>query len=97
MIFRARIAGWPPVRSMRQKSLEVVESSRKYVKVSADGAPYLRKLDLEMYKSYQELLRALEQMFRSLTISGQYYIELCFLAKMVIRLPFFILVNDIEK
>ncbi|XP_068328117.1 auxin-induced protein IAA4-like [Pyrus communis] len=68
---KARIAGWPPVRSMRQKSLVVVESSRKYVKVSADGAPYLRKLDLEMYKSYQELLRALEQMFPSLTISGK--------------------------
>ncbi|KAM1155345.1 hypothetical protein ACFX13_026846 [Malus domestica] len=65
---KARIIGWPPVRSMRQKALVVVESSRKNVKVSADGAPYLRKLDLEEYKSYQELLTALDQMFTSLTI-----------------------------
>lgn len=82
VIFRARIVGWPPVRSMRQKVLVVVRSIRKYVKVSADGAPYLRKLDLEMYRSYQELLRALERMFPipSSTISGRYYIELGFLA-----------------
>ncbi|KAK4382699.1 Auxin-induced protein AUX28 [Sesamum angolense] len=26
-----------------------------FVKVSMDGAPYLRKVDLKMYKSYQEL------------------------------------------
>ncbi|KAM1932761.1 hypothetical protein ACFX15_017159 [Malus domestica] len=56
---------------MRQKALVVVRSIRKYVKVSADGAPYLRKLDLEMYRSCQELLRALERMFPSLTISGK--------------------------
>ncbi|CAN6699592.1 unnamed protein product [Malus baccata var. baccata] len=43
-------------------------NSRKNVKVSADGAPYLRKLDLEEYKSYQQLLTALDQMFTSLTI-----------------------------
>ncbi|KAM2407304.1 hypothetical protein ACFX1X_026507 [Malus domestica] len=57
---------------MRQKALVVVESSRKNVKVSADGAPYLRKLDLEEYKSYQELLTALDQMFTSLTICRKY-------------------------
>ncbi|XP_056697579.1 auxin-induced protein 22D [Spinacia oleracea] len=35
-----------------------------YVKVSMDGAPYLRKIDLKQYKDYKELLRALEAMFK---------------------------------
>lgn len=35
----------------------------KYVKVAVDGAPYLRKVDLEMYGSYQQLLGSLEDMF----------------------------------
>jgi len=76
LIFRARVVGWPPVRSLRQKAL--VESKMKskstYVKVGADGAPYLRKLDLDMYKSYQELLRALDQMFPSFITSGEHNI-----------------------
>lgn len=36
-----------------------------------DGAPYLRKVDLKMYKSYQDLSTALEKMFSSFT-SGEY-------------------------
>ena len=39
-----------------------------FVKVSLDGAPYLRKVDLKMYKSYQELSDALGNMFNSFTI-----------------------------
>ncbi|XP_020212130.1 auxin-responsive protein IAA16 isoform X1 [Cajanus cajan] len=38
-----------------------------FVKVSMDGAPYLRKVDLKMYKSYQELSDALAKMFSSFT------------------------------
>ncbi|KAL6505179.1 Iaa16p [Orobanche gracilis] len=38
------------------------------VKVSMDGAPYLRKVDLRMYKTYQELYDALGKMFSSFTI-----------------------------
>lgn len=71
-VIRARVVGWPPVRSLRQKAL--VESKSTYVKVGADGAPYLRKLDLDMYKSYHELLRALDQMFPSFTTSGEHNI-----------------------
>ena len=41
-----------------------------FVKVSLDGAPYLRKVDLKMYKSYQELSKALEKMFSSFTIGS---------------------------
>lgn len=39
-----------------------------FVKVSMDGAPYLRKVDLKMYRSYQDLYLALEKMFSSFTI-----------------------------
>jgi hypothetical protein len=35
-----------------------------YVKVSMAGAPYLRKIDLKVYKSYSELLIALENLFK---------------------------------
>ncbi|XP_068647343.1 auxin-responsive protein IAA1-like [Aristolochia californica] len=62
---KAQVVGWPPVRSLRKN---VVKSGCKYVKVAVDGAPYLRKVDLEMYRSYQELLNALEEMFSCLTI-----------------------------
>lgn len=41
-----------------------------FVKVSLDGAPYLRKVDLKMYRSYQQLSKALENMFSSFTIIG---------------------------
>ncbi|TVU35549.1 hypothetical protein EJB05_17445, partial [Eragrostis curvula] len=41
-----------------------------YVKVSMDGAPYLRKVDLKMYSSYEDLSMALEKMF-SCFITGQ--------------------------
>ena len=43
-------------------------SSAAFVKVSMDGAPYLRKVDLKLYKSYQELSDALGKMFSSFTI-----------------------------
>ncbi|XVF42193.1 hypothetical protein PTKIN_Ptkin01aG0340300 [Pterospermum kingtungense] len=41
-----------------------------FVKVSMDGAPYLRKVDLKLYKSYQELSDALGNMFISFTIGN---------------------------
>ncbi|KAJ6833031.1 auxin-responsive protein IAA1-like [Iris pallida] len=56
---KAQVVGWPPVRSFRKNALK----SCKYVKVAVDGAPYLRKVDLETYSGYQKLLTALEEMF----------------------------------
>lgn len=56
--------GWPPLRPSRKKMMKAF----KYVKVAVDGAPYLRKVDLEIYSSYQQLLAALEEMFTCLTI-----------------------------
>ncbi|XP_010522505.1 PREDICTED: auxin-responsive protein IAA4-like [Tarenaya hassleriana] len=65
---KAQIVGWPPVRSYRKNSLQPKKSESEgqgiYVKVSMDGAPYLRKIDLTTYKGYPELLKALESMFK---------------------------------
>ncbi|CAL5353709.1 unnamed protein product [Camellia sinensis] len=64
---KAQVVGWPPVRSYRKNCFQQKKSegdgSGMYVKVSMDGAPYLRKIDLKIYQSYQELLKALENMF----------------------------------
>lgn len=38
-----------------------------FVKVSMDGAPYLRKVDLKMYNSYKDLSIALKKMFSTFT------------------------------
>jgi auxin-responsive protein IAA len=72
---RAQVVGWPPIRSYRKNCLQPKKNDRvdgagMYVKVSVDGAPYLRKIDLKVYRSYPELLKALEDMFK-LTI-GKY-------------------------
>ncbi|XP_044485023.1 auxin-induced protein 22B-like [Mangifera indica] len=66
-VSKAQIVGWPPIRSYRKNTLQPkkteVEAPGIYVKVSMDGAPYLRKIDLKVYKGYPELLKALENMF----------------------------------
>lgn len=77
--FRAQVIGWPPVRSFRKNTLTVQKSNDEekekltsgvaaFVKVSLDGAPYLRKVDLNMYKTYKELSDALGNLFSSFTI-----------------------------
>lgn len=85
---RAQVVGWPPVRSFRKNMFVAQkrsgeESSEKnspinhpisFVKVSMDGAPYLRKVDLKMYNSYPQLSDALGKMFSSFTI-GNYYLH----------------------
>ncbi|KAI3459452.1 hypothetical protein Pfo_016115 [Paulownia fortunei] len=70
---KAQIVGWPPLRCYRKNNLQVKNTESEtgiYVKVSMDGAPYLRKIDLKVYNGYPELLKALESMFK-LTI-GDY-------------------------
>lgn len=81
---KAQVVGWPPVRSFRKNILAIQKSSNNseesensklsgngsFVKVSMDGAPYLRKVDLKMYKSYQDLSDALANMFSSFTIGN---------------------------
>lgn len=80
---KAQVVGWPPIRSFRKNTMasssaknngeteEKSVSACLYVKVSMDGAPYLRKVDLQIYKNYMELSSALEKMF-SCFITGQY-------------------------
>eukprot|EP00252_Welwitschia_mirabilis_P014247 TRINITY_DN31346_c0_g1_i1.p1 TRINITY_DN31346_c0_g1~~TRINITY_DN31346_c0_g1_i1.p1 ORF type:complete len:351 (-),score=48.60 TRINITY_DN31346_c0_g1_i1:661-1713(-) len=79
---KAQVVGWPPIRSFRRNSLAAnprptedtdsrMGSNALYVKVSMEGAPYLRKVDLKMYNRYQDLCLALEKMFSCFTI-GQY-------------------------
>ncbi|KAE8704764.1 Auxin-induced protein AUX28 [Hibiscus syriacus] len=76
---KAQVVGWPPVRSYRKNVMagnkntgeeNEKASSAVFVKVSMDGAPYLRKVDLKMYKSYQELSDALAKMFSSFTMGN---------------------------
>ncbi|KAJ8552976.1 hypothetical protein K7X08_020369 [Anisodus acutangulus] len=75
-VAKAQVVGWPPVRSFRKNILASQKSGQEsdkidnaaLVKVSMDGAPYLRKVDLNMYNNYQELSDALAKMFSSFTI-----------------------------
>ncbi|KAK4280910.1 hypothetical protein QN277_012465 [Acacia crassicarpa] len=79
---KEQVVGWPPIRSFRKNSMasnpqkngdDEAEAEAKggclYVKVSMDGAPYLRKVDLKNFTSYRLLSSALEKMFRCFTIS----------------------------
>ncbi|MED6177433.1 Auxin-induced protein aux22 [Stylosanthes scabra] len=59
---KAQVVGWPPVCSYRKKN-SMNEATKMYVKVSMDGAPFLRKIDLGMHKGYSELALALEKLF----------------------------------
>ncbi|XP_061972960.1 auxin-responsive protein IAA16-like isoform X2 [Populus nigra] len=81
---KAQVVGWPPIRSFRKNVMAVQKNGNDegekasssgttgaaFVKVSMDGAPYLRKVDLKLYKSYRELSDALGKMFSSFTIGN---------------------------
>ncbi|XWS13765.1 hypothetical protein CRYUN_Cryun36dG0066200 [Craigia yunnanensis] len=80
---KAQVVGWPPVRSYRKNIMANQKNSSEesekassgsgsaaFVKVCMDGAPYLRKVDLKMHKSYQELSDALAKMFSSFTMGN---------------------------
>lgn len=79
-IAKAQVVGWPPIRSYRKNTLtcnlgkngEDGEGKSGagclFVKVSMEGAPYLRKVDLKNYSNYMDLSSALEKMFSCFTI-----------------------------
>lgn len=81
---RAQVVGWPPIRQSRKNSLattskngnevDAKSGSDLFVKVSMDGAPYLRKIDLSTYRAYQELSSGLEKMFNCIIIGELYLI-----------------------
>jgi len=56
-----QVVGWPPVCSYRKKNS--VNEAKMYVKVSMDGAPFLRKIDLAMHKGYSDFAFALDNFF----------------------------------
>ncbi|KAL4301894.1 hypothetical protein GQ457_10G016700 [Hibiscus cannabinus] len=61
---KAQVVGWPPVRSCRKNE------RFKYVKVGMDGAPYLRKVNLQGYSNYQDLFQDLNNLFNCSTIGA---------------------------
>ncbi|XP_038702301.1 auxin-responsive protein IAA9-like [Tripterygium wilfordii] len=76
---KAQVVGWPPIRSFRKNTLATSSKNNDevdgkpgpgplFVKVSMDGAPYLRKVDLRTCSTYQALSSALEKMFGCFTI-----------------------------
>ncbi|KAK4361915.1 hypothetical protein RND71_017156 [Anisodus tanguticus] len=74
---KAQVVGWPPIRSFRKNTLATKKNDGEgksgasnclYVKVSMDGAPYLRKVDIKTYRNYAELSSALEKMFSCFSI-----------------------------
>ncbi|XP_043700352.1 auxin-induced protein 22C-like [Telopea speciosissima] len=72
---KSQIVGWPPVCSYRKKSnaaaaAESHETGKLYVKVSMDGAPFLRKIDLKTHKGYSDLALAFQHLFASYGIGG---------------------------
>lgn len=58
----------------KESSSEQSESGAVFVKVSMDGAPYLRKVDLRMYNSYHDLSDALTKMFSSFSTIGTFFL-----------------------
>lgn len=58
---KSPVVGWPPVGSYRRRNS--MSEPKIYVKVSMDGAPFLRKVDLGLQKDYSELASALEKLF----------------------------------
>lgn len=79
-----QVVGWPPVCSYRKKNSlneksDGFEASKMYVKVSMDGAPFLRKIDMSMHKGYADLALALEMLFGCFGNIGEYHIffKLC--------------------
>ncbi|KAG0485961.1 hypothetical protein HPP92_010040 [Vanilla planifolia] len=73
------VVGWPPIRSYRKNTLannpEKIKEDAEgkqglgslFVKVSMDGAPYLRKVDLKTYSNYREMSSELGNMFSCFT------------------------------
>ncbi|XP_050372715.1 auxin-responsive protein IAA27-like isoform X1 [Argentina anserina] len=79
---RAQVVGWPPIRSFRKNSMASIPTKKNddvegkmgegclYVKVSMDGAPYLRTVDRKTYGSYVDLSLSFEKMFSCFTIGN---------------------------
>ncbi|KAI9191675.1 hypothetical protein LWI28_011845 [Acer negundo] len=72
-VMKAQVVGWPPVRSSRKKSLEMSKLVKvhgcRWSTVSAQTAKWICTCTLGT--SYQQLFRALEQIFTCFTIHAK--------------------------
>ncbi|KAJ4870531.1 Auxin-responsive protein IAA19 [Raphanus sativus] len=70
---KTQVVGWPPVCSYRRKNSCKEVSTTKvglgYVKVSMDGIPYLRKMDLGSSQGYDDLAFALDKLFHGIGVA----------------------------
>lgn len=70
---KSAAVGWPPVCSYRKRSIgnekECIEASKRLVKISMDGVPFLRKIDVNCYQQYSDLTSAVENLFSCSGIS----------------------------
>ncbi|MCD7450926.1 Iaa19p [Datura stramonium] len=57
------VVGWPPVCAYRRKNNNGEGWKKMYVKVSMDGAPFLRKVDLSTHKDYTGFVMDLQNLF----------------------------------
>lgn len=64
------VVGWPPVCLYRKRTI-----TKMYVKVSMDGAPFLRKIDVNRFKGYSDFVLALENLFGL----GRFFADLLYL------------------
>ncbi|MCL7032328.1 hypothetical protein MKW94_008730 [Papaver nudicaule] len=72
---KIQIVGWPPVcpNGKRSKTREQDDSvPQLYVKVSMDGAPYLRKVDLNIHKEYSDLAQVFDNLFGCFNADSEY-------------------------
>lgn len=58
----SRVVGWPPIRRSCRKN-DTMSKRRVFVKVSMDGVPYLRNVDLNTFCNYRDLWSELQKMF----------------------------------
>lgn len=81
------VVGWPPVCSYRKKNSfneKDATNSKMYLKVSMDGAPFLRKIDMSMHTAYPDLALALSNLFGCFGI-GESYLIFSILLLLVLR------------
>ncbi|KAL9232050.1 hypothetical protein vseg_007198 [Gypsophila vaccaria] len=64
------VVGWPPVCSYRRMSIGSEKEcifeetlSKKLVKISMDGVPFLRKIDVSCFQEYSHFVAAFEKLF----------------------------------
>ncbi|XP_074587108.1 auxin-induced protein 22D-like [Curcuma longa] len=80
---KTQLVGWPPIQTYRKNNFQTRKAETEadtielFVKVSMDGAPYLRKIDLKNYKGYKELKKALDDMFKCFSIKEVLRKEYC--------------------